>query len=298
VAFPPRPAHTETAAPLPTHTATATPLPVPTETPAPTKSPPTRFAVIGDYGQAGQPAADVAALVDSWQIDFVITVGDNNYPSGSADTIDENIGQYYQEYIFPYAGAYGEGAQANRFFPSLGNHDWMAPGAQPYLDYFTLPGNERYYNFTWGPVELFALDSDPNDPDGFRRDSVQAAWLQAGLAASQAPWKIIYFHAAPYSSGYQGSSVWMQWPFEAWGASAVLAGHDHIYERLQIGGIPYITNGIGGGAIYNIEDPVEGSLVRYNDDWGALLVEATAEAIGFQFITRGGEVVDMYSMEK
>lgn len=42
-------------------------------------------------------------------------------------------------------GNYGEGALTNRFFPCLGNHDWSTPGAQPYLDYFELPCNERFY---------------------------------------------------------------------------------------------------------------------------------------------------------
>ena len=34
---------------------------------------PTRFAVIGDYGSAGQAEADVSSLVKSWNPDFVIT---------------------------------------------------------------------------------------------------------------------------------------------------------------------------------------------------------------------------------
>ena len=37
---------------------------------------------------------------------------------------------------------------------------------KPYFDYFTLPGNERYYDFTWGPVHLFALDDIDSEPDG------------------------------------------------------------------------------------------------------------------------------------
>ena len=55
------------------------------------------LAVIGDFGDAGQPEADVAALVDSWQVDYVLTTGDNNYPNGEASTLDANIGQYYQQ---------------------------------------------------------------------------------------------------------------------------------------------------------------------------------------------------------
>lgn len=32
-----------------------------------------RFAVIGDYGWAGQPGADVATMVRGWNPDFIIT---------------------------------------------------------------------------------------------------------------------------------------------------------------------------------------------------------------------------------
>ncbi|HUM71309.1 MAG TPA: hypothetical protein PLK31_20980, partial [Chloroflexota bacterium] len=69
-----------------------------------------RLAVIGDFGDDGRPEADVAALVHGWQAAYVLTVGDNNYPDGKARTIDKNIGQYYQQYIYPYVGDYGPGA--------------------------------------------------------------------------------------------------------------------------------------------------------------------------------------------
>jgi tartrate-resistant acid phosphatase type 5 len=280
--------------PLPTHTATETPLPTftPTETLSPTLS--VRFAVIGDYGLAGKPAEDVAQLVKSWEPDLILTTGDNNYPGGSADTIDENIGQYYQEFISPYQGSYGPGAETNRFFPTLGNHDYGSPGAWPYLEYFTLPGNERYYDFIWGPVHFFALNSDSNEPDGFRRDSIQAEWLKERLAFSEATWKIVYMHHSPYSSGMQGPVVWMEWPFTDWGASAVLSGHDHTYERLHIDGLPYFVNGLGGGARYAFHSLHPGSQARFRDDHGAMLVEADESSISFQFITRHGEVIDTH----
>jgi hypothetical protein len=43
----------------------------------------TRIAVIGDYGLAGQPEADVAALIDLWGVDAIVTAGDNNYMDGA-----------------------------------------------------------------------------------------------------------------------------------------------------------------------------------------------------------------------
>src|SRR5437867_4392530 len=99
---------------------------------------PITFAAIGDFGSDYVSTRQVAQLVKSWQPQFIITLGDNNYPSGALETIDRNVGQFYHEFISPYPGRYGAGAVSNRFFPCLGNHDWIATNAQPYLDYFTL----------------------------------------------------------------------------------------------------------------------------------------------------------------
>lgn len=291
--------------PNPQATASLTFAPDPSETPSPlaTASPsatPTleiiRFAVIGDYGDASQAAHDVADLVKSWKPEFIITVGDNNYPIGAPDTIDDNVGQFYHEFIYPYLGKYGPGADRNRFFPVLGNHDWDYSWGQPYLDYFTLPGNERYYDFAWGPVHFFALSSDSREPDGFRANSVQAMWLQERMAASTSPWQLVYMHHSPYTSGIHGPVVWMDWPFQEWGADAVLAGHDHVYERLLANGLPYFINGLGSSIIYDFFIILPESQFRYNDDSGAMLVEATATLLRFQFINKQGVVVDVYEM--
>jgi tartrate-resistant acid phosphatase type 5 len=257
-----------------------------------------RFAVIGDYGSAGSASAAVAAMVIGWSPDFILTTGDNNYPSGAAETIDDNIGQYYSDFIFPYYGEYGTGGDINRFFPTLGNHDWLTDDAQPYLDYFTLPGNERYYDFVWGAVHFFALDAAFNEPDGVSMYSAQAEWLQTELAESVSPWQIVYMHMPPYSSGHHGSHEVMRWPYAEWGADTVIAGHDHNYERLIIDGFPYFVNGAGGGGLYAFDTPIEGSIIRYNRDYGAMLVEADAERIEFAFyaVYEGGTLIDTYTL--
>jgi len=257
-----------------------------------------RLAVIGDYGTAGPALTDVANLINSWQPDYILTTGDNNYPTGSYASIDENIGQYFHDYIAPYKGTYGAGADVNRFYPTLGNHDYDTDNAQPYFEYFTLPGNERYYDIVLGPVHIFAMNSDWREQDGVGRSSAQAAWLKEKLATSTSAWKLVVFHAAPYSSGMQGSTDWMRWPFREWGASAVLAGHDHVYERLLIDGLPYFTNGLGGGAIYRFEEIHPGSQVRYNADYGAMLIVADGTDIVFQFINRDYEVIDTYQISR
>ncbi len=257
----------------------------------------TRFAVIGDFGSAGSDEEDVSNLIHSWNVEFIITVGDNNYPDGEASTIDENIGQYYHQYIYPYVGTYGQGADINRFFPSLGNHDWNTSTLQPHYDYFTLPNNERYYDFIWGDIHFFAIDSDSHEPDGRAAGSVQGQWLQNKLASSTSTWRVVYFHHAPYSSSSShGSQTIMQWPFKSWGASVVMAGHDHTYERIIVDDFLYFVNGLGGRSIYNFGTPVQGSQLRYNGDYGAMLVEAYQDSMNFKFYTQGNILIDSYTI--
>jgi hypothetical protein len=259
-----------------------------------------RFAVIGDYGLASQAEANVARLVKSWTPDLVLTTGDNSYDRGEASTIDRNIGQYYCDFIYPYYGKYDCPNQKamNRFFPTLGNHDWMTQGAQPYLDYLTLPGNERYYDFTWGCVHFFAVDSDPHEPDGRSMVSKQAIWLQDRLISSTAAWKIVYMHHPPFSSGSHGSVPEMQWPYREWGATAVLSGHCHVYERVVREGFPYFVNGLGGSSRHPFNGKTCGSQVRYRDDYGAMLVEADDGQITFMFYASTGELIDEYCLVK
>ena len=263
-----------------------------------------RFAVIGDFGDAGIFEADVAALVHSWDVDLIITTGDNNYPDGAASTMDANIGQYYADFIYPYKGEYGPGADENRFFPTLGNHDWRAEALEPHYDYFTLPGNERYYDFERGPVHFFILDSDHHEPDGRTQHSAQGQWFQETITASSAPWQLAFMHHPPFSScaKYRNDAE-MQWPFAVWGADAVFAGHAHLYERLREDGIPYFVNGLGGRwrtipLIHRFGETAENSQVRYNRNYGAQLVTAEAACINFSFYNRNGDLIDSYTLEK
>ena len=256
-----------------------------------------RFAAIGDYGLAGDNELAVANLVKSWNPDFIVTLGDNNYPLGADSTIDQNIGQYYHEYIYPYKGNYGTGSNVNKFFPALGNHDWYSDSGKPYFNYFTLPGNERYYDLIRGNVHLYILDSEPIEPDGVSDTSVQALWLKKSLNSSWEKWNIVIVHHAPYSSGPHGPTLYTQWPYKMWGADLVLSGHDHLFERLRIDSLSYIICGASGHSLYSFLEPLDGSIFRYNVNYGALLIEADDEQLIVKFYNINNELIDSASIE-
>ena len=144
---------------------------------------------------------------------------------------------------------------------------------------------------------FFALNSDSREVDGVGRSSMQAQWLQAKLAESTSPWKVVYMHHPPYASTNFDPVDWIRWPFQEWGADIVLSGHDHFYERLDVDGFPYVINGLGGGPIYPFGGTHPGSLVRYNNDYGALFVEATENRLAFVFETRSNEIIDAFQIE-
>ena len=266
-----------------------------------------RFAAFGDKDH-GPKVQAVANLVASLNVDFIVTTGDNYYGS---TPVDDQVGRYYSSFIGNYAGAYGTGSEINRFFPTLGNHDYddLAGGGNGvnYFNYFTLPGNERYYDFQMGPIHFFALNSNPQEPDGRSSASIQAQWLQSALANTESPYSVVFFHDPPFSSGTLGSVQTMRWPFEAWGATAVFGGSSHNYERVlrddNADGdlLPYFVTGLGGrDSVHSFVDPpVAGSAARYNSDFGTMLIQASDATMTFEFwsIAGGGTLIDSYTID-
>jgi hypothetical protein len=93
----------------------------------------------------------------------------------------------------------------------------------------------------------------------------------------------------------------LQWPFQQWGATAVLSGGAHDYERLVEGTLPYFVNGLGGSTITTFGPTAPGSQFQYNADYGAMLVDATATSISFKFYNAGlkdgpSRLIDSYTI--
>ncbi|RIL12197.1 alkaline phosphatase [bacterium] len=274
------------------------------------------LAVIGDYGTADANALAVATLIGGWNPDFILAVGDDYYGAAGepdpAKRYDRSTGQYYCAFLkdVTTTGSFCPSglAAVNRFFPALGNHDYSDAGVGAYLGYFSLPGagipgsgssgSERYYDFLRGPAHFFVVDSDEALRNATDR-AAQQAWLQAQLAASSAKWKVVYFHHPPYSSSsFHGSTPGMQWPFAAWGADLVLAGHDHTYERIQLGdGVTYLVAGLGGAPPYGFGAPVAGSQARYNSLRGALRLTVTDAAVDGRFVSVDGVEQDAFHLD-
>jgi hypothetical protein len=256
------------------------------------------FAVIGDFGEDGPHEEAVAAMVKSWNPEFIITVGDNNYPLGGTSTITDNIGKHYGDFIYnPDAPlekrCNGKAAadKINRFFPSPGNHDhYSVPVMRSYTEYFTLPGDERNYDFIWGPVQFFSMNSGSTGdiPEAQRK------WLKDKVATSPQPFQLVYFHHPPHSPGPHGSSAGTQMPYGEWGLDAVVTGHEHFYARVTdnsaIKPAYIIIGNSGNDNLYNCNahplDPAKYTVnMCDNTRFGAVKVKATPTQLIFEYYT-------------
>lgn len=287
----------------------------------PAQEPPTSFAVIGDYGGGGTGQRQVADMIETWAVDFVVTTGDNNYGSLHPDpaAFPEGrthwsllVGDFYGRYMKGREdGLYPEQTSAvQRFFPCVGNHDsgpWNTPWGDGggtggliggYVTYFhsngegpgRLPADRgavhnvevSYYATRQGPFDLLVLDADAVNVEG--AIAQQRQWLRERLAESQAPWKIAVFHQPPITSSFRTGAAWMDWD-ELLEVDAILCGHDHFYERLDFrdGGPPLFINGIGGRSIYSFGNAHPRSRVRYNSHYGAMRVRADESGAEFEF---------------
>lgn len=255
----------------------------------------TFFANIGDYGAGNDHEADVAALVISKNPSFVVTNGDNNY----GDDYDENVGQYYSRFIYPYSGEFEGGAAENMFWPVPGNHDRDVDDAlAAYLAFFSsLPGKQTYYSFVRGPVQFFMCDSTAEAEDGNGPSSDQAAWLKAGLAVSTARWKIVVIHDAPYTSTDEDAPgiISSRWDFT--GADLVLSGDSHGYERLNVGGLDFIVNGAGGRSLNTFGTPIDGSQFIYAG-YGAGFCRVSCDELVYEFFDVDGVLRDTLTIAK
>jgi hypothetical protein len=150
---------------------------------------------------------------------------------------------------------------------------------------------KQYYSFRKGNAEFFALDSNYMNPE-------QVAWLDRQLAASDATWKICFFHHPLYSDGKtHGPSLDLRKQLEpiflAHGVNLVLSGHEHFYERLKPQkGINYIVLGNSGQLRPHDIRPSPDTAKAFDTDRSFLLVEIAGNQLYFQAVSRTGETVD------
>ena len=250
-----------------------------------------RFAVMGDTGRGEREQYEVAkqmvAFYKEFPYTFVIMLGDNIYGSDTPADMAAKFSTPYQPLL----------AAGVKFYASLGNHD--NPNQRFYKPFNM--GGERFYTFkavgegltgTQEGVHFFALDSN-------YLDKLQLDWVEKQLSSSKSDWKVSFFHHPLYSSGKTHGSALesravLEPLFVKYGMSAVFAGHDHVYERInpQKGGIVYWVSGAGGSLRKGDVRVSAMTAKKFDTDYHFMIVEISGDDLYFQAISRTGATVD------
>jgi hypothetical protein len=203
------------------------------------------YAVIGDFGIDTKDEKAVADMViNDWKPSFIVTTGDNDYedkfPAGSGKTIDTFITKYYGAYMNPTLSK-------NRFFPVMGNHDQQKAGVEDsYMGLFPYLQGMENYQFTWGPIHFYALNSGPEGVCAINDTMLANVQQKLDADTARGEYRIVMYHHPSYSS--VAGTVVGNCYVEGKGIDITLNGHIHYYERLRdsIHHNTYITIGNSG----------------------------------------------------
>ena len=248
----------------------------------------TTVTLVGAGDIADCDAEPTAALLDNIP-GTVFTAGDNAYSDGSA----ANYAQCYDP---------SWGRHKTRTRPAPGNHDYHTSGATGYFDYFGAnagPSGLGYYSYDLGAWHIISLNSQV----GIDATSPQGQWLQADLSANTKRCIVAYWHYPRFSSGAShGSDADMDafWaPLYQAGATIVISGHDHEYERFApqapdgtadpVRGIREFVVGTGGASLYSFATPLPNSEVRDATSHGVLKLTLSDGSYTWQFVPVAGD---------
>ena len=249
------------------------------------------FAVLGD-NRAGDPACDeiyrqmLAAALER-RPDFLINTGDQIDKPGNEEDW-RRFWELSKDVKIPY-------------FLTVGNHDAhvAVPGSEEtYRAQVDLPGKEIYYSFVAGNALFIVLDSYIKGGDR-RISGEQSSWLEQVLASSKQKNRFIVVHHPLFpekgKGKHHGNSL-DRYPaerdrlhalFRKYGVTMVFSGHEHLYLRKVVDGIPYVIAGGGGAPLY--ADDLNGGFHHY------VYMTVDGDRVSGEVVDGNGKIRDRFS---
>lgn len=189
------------------------------------------------------------------------------------------------------------GRHKDRTYPAIGNHEYGTDGANPYWDYWGIRGGER--GDGW-----YAVDLSPDWRlivlNAMQVGERQLAWLDSELVATTATGVIAAYHhplladANPFDGGIDAHVRPFVDRLYAAGASIILNGHRHVYERFGLmdpdgkldpgRGIRQFVVGSGGFTHHEFYHDLPASRARNNDTFGVLKLTLAPGAYAWEFL--------------
>ena len=205
--------------------------------------------------------------------------------------------------------------------PSDGNHETY-PGTWPiFFDaQFRLPPNgpetlrQQAYSFNYGNVHFAVIDSQEAEE---KHDilKTQASWLEADLAASTAPWKIVLYHRTPYDIKIARSNEPVKRAFspvlDKYHVDLTFNGHDHgvartfpvkgdIFSHKPSEGTVYYVTGRSGNKTYDdlVKKPYNSFFKNPLEQPNYLVVEVEGLRLTVKAYFQDGTLIDSYLIDK
>ncbi len=214
--------------------------------------------VLGDWGTGDafqkRVAQAMAIVAEREHPQFVISTGDNFYPSGVESAEDK-------QFQTKWKNVYNASSLNIPWIVSLGNHDYRK-SAEAQIAYskkdsmWLMPA--RYYTIRRqeGEIscEVFVLDTEGLVHGSKAEIRTQLEWFEQSLKSSNAMWKIAVGHHMIRSHGAYGDQSFMlnlvKPLLDRYGVQVYLNGHDHDLQYLKAPEDSFICviSGAGGGA--------------------------------------------------
>ena len=245
----------------------------------------------GDIGVCGHPGAGATAKLLDRLPGTILALGDLAYNKGSA--------KEFRRCYDPHWGRH-----KHRTWPSPGNHEYLSDRAAPYFRYWgSLAGEpgRGFYSLDIGTWHIVAVNSNVSAQVG----SVQDRWLRNDLAATKARCILAFSHHPVFSSAQRGpkpkrAALALYRTLYEFGASVVLAGHDHDYERFAPldpegrldlkHGIRTFVVGTGGASLARRIKSLHARSEAFNDvSWGVLKLNLYEGGYTWQFVPVDGQ---------
>jgi Predicted phosphohydrolases len=210
--------------------------------------------------------------------------------------------------------------------PVQGNHeayslDWKKALPKNYLALFAVPKNgpaglEKYaYSYDYGPVHFAVLNTQQEELGNWLPDLLerQKKWLEADLAGSMKPWKIVLMHRGIWKFPPDGrlDAVGDAFVpiFDRCHVDVVFTAHVHAYartkplrggNRVQENGTVYITTGRSGDKVWERSPQKPWDEVFHNplNQANYLVLEAAADKLTVMAWQENGELLDQFALVK
>jgi len=186
-----------------------------------------------------------------------------------------------------------------------------------------LPGNGpnalkgHVYSFDYGNTHFSVIDSQEQEEGQYVPNmlELEAAWLDKDLAATTKQWKIVLFHKTPYYNKAFRSNEKLKAALtpiiDKHHVDLVINGHDHGYSRTYpiyqdtfvdtpAKGTIYLVTGRSGNKYYtDLSQKVWDAF--FHDPQAEpnyIVVEIAKTTLTFKAYTQGGNLIDVYTIDK